>query len=86
MAVCVTVTVAPGSTAPLESVTRPDRSAVDCCAMALPAVNSIVNATAAESEAAGAYPSWETVGGLYGLEGRRAEVRRVRARASRGCA
>ena len=40
VAVCVAVTVAPGSTAPLESVTRPFSSAVASCADATAAVRT----------------------------------------------
>src|SRR5436190_3431540 len=44
VAVCVMVTVTPGSTAPLVSVTRPLSSAVDNCADAAPAVRRMISA------------------------------------------
>ncbi len=45
VSVCVTVTVTPGSTAPLSSVTRPFSAAV-ACAQAIVVVRSSVSATA----------------------------------------
>src|SRR5205814_7319749 len=46
VAVCVIVTVAPGRTAPLESVTRPLISAVESWAQAGATVSSAANSTA----------------------------------------
>ena len=63
VAVCVTVTVTPGSTAPLESVTRPDRSAVDSCAEALAPAKNVAITTKARILSTGTYPSC-----LYGAD------------------
>src|ERR1044071_7916914 len=47
ISVCVTVTVTPGSTAPLSSVTRPASAAV-ACAQATPLSNTKLTATTTE--------------------------------------